>query len=204
MCREHFPDALFRLVELAAVQLVERQAVHVEVEQRRLDVDRVQVLGHEGDPGSLLDDELPLLAHAAGRPVVEAVELLAADADDHCPGGVVVGRRLVPAQRGIDVEGEAVIGIFGDAVEAGLELAAGGRRRIVRRREQILPRGQPREPPLDALQAVAAYTLARLDRPYVGHGGLNLTLPLCGSVHGGLPGSKLSPYSTLRRAQPWL
>src|SRR5260221_13289829 len=59
--REHFPGALVGLVVLTVMQLFERQAVHVEVDERRLDGDRVQVLGHEGYGGGLAHHPLARL-----------------------------------------------------------------------------------------------------------------------------------------------
>src|SRR4029078_8923382 len=92
--------------------------------------------------------------------VVEAVLLLAGDADDHRPGGVVVRRRLLTAEQRVHVEGEAMVVGLGHAVEAGLELAAGRRRREIGRREQLGPR-QADQALLDLFQALTggAFTL---------------------------------------------
>jgi hypothetical protein len=198
MRREHAPDPFVGLVELALVQVVEAEAVHVEIDERGPDVDRVQVLGHEANPGALLDDELAFLARRPFSAVVEAVQLLAGDADDHRPGGVVVRRRAVPAERGVHVKGEAVIGVLGQAVEAGLEPPARRRRREIGRREEVLPRGEADQALLDLLQALPRDPLAFLDRADIGHRLLDLALSFKGAIHG----STLCDLIN-RRGTPW-
>ena len=64
MSRKYLPAVLCRDVVLASVQLLQGQAVHVEVQQRRVDMNRMQIVRHERDTGSGLYDEVPGLAHA--------------------------------------------------------------------------------------------------------------------------------------------
>src|SRR5690349_15415104 len=125
----------------------------MEVHERRLDVDRVVVIRHERDAGALLDDILALLLRSLRRAIVEAVELAAADAHDYGPRGVVVCGRAVAARGGIRIQREAMVGVLGDAVEAGVLLAAGLRRREILRREEIAARGELKHPLLDLLEA---------------------------------------------------
>src|SRR5690349_12858849 len=138
--RKHLPGALFGLVVLAVMQRLEREAVHVEVDERRLDVDRVQVFRHERDAGALLHYGIALFAYAGIDAVVEAVQLLARDADDHRPGGVVVRRRAVITVGRIYIQREAMVRILGDPVKARIALGSGLRRRVVRGGEEVLPR----------------------------------------------------------------
>ena len=122
--------------------------------------------GRKHDAGALLDHGLALLDRPALDAVVEAVLLLAGDADDHRPGGVVVRRRLVAAERRVHVEREAMVFVLGHAVEAGLELAAGrgggksdaGNSSAAREADQAL---------LDLLEALPGHALTLLDGAHI-------------------------------------
>ena len=116
-----------RVEKDAVVESLERQAVAVEVERRGVDVDRVEIVGKHGNPSAGLDDVLVGFDHSTvGGPVIEAVELLAFEADDNGPSRMVVGWSRDLAAAPLGVKREAIVGVLRQPVKAASLAVTGG------------------------------------------------------------------------------
>jgi len=94
----------------------------------------------------------------------------------------VSGPSTTLTKRGWSLLG-AVVGILGHAVQARLQLAAGGGRREILVAEEVLARGQARQAFLDPFEALARHALASLDLAHISHRRLDLLPALIRPIH---------------------
>ena len=169
-------SAALEIELLALGQPLDAAPVEMEVQQRRVGraMDAVDVVGHQRHPGPGGDHRLvdllePSLARRGA--VVDAppqpVRLLALDADDHGPGGVVVRRRRALALGGDRIEREAVGGVLrqdmhGAALVQERELL--GREQVVPGRERKQPSVSPAPGPRGSRPARRGSCAPRPDR----------------------------------------
>src|SRR5690606_34435243 len=118
----HFASTLFKVVGNALIQGFQRTAIHVKVADHlsRQDLDRVDVISHEGDACARLHHDLAnflqlgLARHTAIiHPLVHAVELCSFHCADARPGGVVVRHNLLARPHDVQIQRIALVRLFG-------------------------------------------------------------------------------------------
>ena len=132
------PAAIPLTVVLPLMQLFQRQAIHMEIQQGLLarDMDRVQIIRHKCHTSAGADRIAADLLHPAllGA-AIKAIQFVAADTNNNSPGGVIVRRRIPLRVGRINIQGKTMIGILADPVQTGVAwLVRPGRRKILLRK----------------------------------------------------------------------
>ena len=140
MRRECFPFFLVLVPEIASVELLEPETIHMEIQDWRSlrNMDGMDIVGHKGDTGSCFNNMATDLFDAVRCLFVEAIFLLPFDADNDGPGRVIMGRRVDIPARDIEIQGEPVIIVFRQTIKAAAPFGLGLRRRKILKRKQVL------------------------------------------------------------------